>query len=565
MNYATDFKSIRGQVSAEEWQARVDLAACYRLVDKYGMTDLIYNHITARIPGSEDHLLINLYGMLYKEITASSLVKIDVEGEIIWKPDTDYGINKSGYVIHGAIHKARPDVACVLHTHTRAGIAVSAMTCGLLPLSQTSIRFVGHIGYHDYEGPAVDLDERERIVDDLGPHDALIMRNHGLLTCGATIQQAFNTMYQLELSCRSQVDAMAARTELTMPGENVLAHTAHLYQPGHAPSLRRAGMAGDAAPARRRGPQLRLSAVLELSDRGRAGEFLHPEMRARSPIPIMTCLSSHPTALTFPYPAPPEPGRPTEIAPGILWLRLALPYRLDHVNVYLIEDGAGWAVLDTGLDDATTRAAWETLLAGPLRGRPLTRVLVTHYHPDHIGLAGWLCERFGLPLLMSQTEYLVSLSIHLEPGALNAEPYRSFYRSHGLDSETTERLLTSGHRYLRMISGLPRTFRRLIAGELLRIGGRTFEVLSGGGHAPEQVMLFCPADNLLLCADQVLARISPNISVQAMDPEGDPLGIYLRSLASLKRDMPEDVAGAAGAQSAVRRPAHPHRRALRAP
>src|SRR6185436_292474 len=181
----------------------------YRLVDKYGMTDLIYNHITARIPGSADHLLINLYGMLYKEITASSLVKIDV-----------------------AIHKARPDVACVLHTHTRAGIAVSAMTCGLLPLSQTSIRFVGHIGYHDYEGPAVDLDERERIVDDLGPHDALIMRNHGLLTCGATVQQAFNTMYQLEMSCRAQVDAMAARTELTMPGENVLAHTAHLYHPG---------------------------------------------------------------------------------------------------------------------------------------------------------------------------------------------------------------------------------------------------------------------------------------------------------------------------------------------
>jgi ribulose-5-phosphate 4-epimerase/fuculose-1-phosphate aldolase len=232
MNYTTEFKSIRDCVADEEWQARVDLAACYRLVDKYGMTDLIYNHITARIPGSPDHLLINLYGLLYKEITASSLVKIDVEGNIAWKPETDYGINKSGYVIHGAIHKARPDVACVLHTHTRAGIAVSAMKCGLLPLSQTSIRFVSHIGYHDYEGPAVDLDERERIVRDLGPHDALIMRNHGLLTCGASIPQAFNTMYQLELSCRSQVDAMAARAELTMPGENVLAHTAHLYQPG---------------------------------------------------------------------------------------------------------------------------------------------------------------------------------------------------------------------------------------------------------------------------------------------------------------------------------------------
>jgi ribulose-5-phosphate 4-epimerase/fuculose-1-phosphate aldolase len=232
MNYATDFKTVRDQVSPQEWQARLDLAACYRLVDAYGMTDLIYNHITARIPGSDDHLLINLYGLLYKEITASSLVKIDLEGNIISKPDTDYGINKSGYVIHGAIHEARPEVKCVLHTHTSAGMAVAAMACGLLPMSQTSIRFHGHIGYHDYEGPAIGLAERERLVRDLGPHDAMIMRNHGLLTCGATIQQAFNTMYQLEMSCRAQVDVMAARTELTMPGENVLAHTAHLYQPG---------------------------------------------------------------------------------------------------------------------------------------------------------------------------------------------------------------------------------------------------------------------------------------------------------------------------------------------
>ncbi|MCX7930922.1 MAG: class II aldolase/adducin family protein [Rhodovarius sp.] len=218
-------------MSSTEWQARCDLAACYRLMDLFGMTDLIYNHITLRIPGT-DHLLINLYGLLYREITASSLVKIDVEGNIIWKPDTDYGINRSGFVIHGAIHKARPDVAAVIHTHTRAGMAVSAMACGLLPLTQTAMRFVGHIGYHDYEGPAIDLAERERIVADLGPHDAMIMRNHGLLTCGATLQQAFNTMYQLELACRAQVDAMAARTELIVPPQEVLAKTAHLYQPG---------------------------------------------------------------------------------------------------------------------------------------------------------------------------------------------------------------------------------------------------------------------------------------------------------------------------------------------
>ena len=232
MNTNASFRSIRDEVSAEEWQTRVDLAACYRLVDRYGMTDMIYNHITARVPGPEHHLLINLYGLTYREITASSLVKIDLDGEIVWKPETDYGINKSGYVIHGCIHRARKDVACVLHTHTPAGMAVSAMKCGLLPLTQTSIRFVGHMGYHDYEGPATDLDERERLVRDLGPHDAMILRSHGLLTCGATIQQAFNTMYQLEMSCRAQVDAMAARTELLVPSQQILARTAHLYQPG---------------------------------------------------------------------------------------------------------------------------------------------------------------------------------------------------------------------------------------------------------------------------------------------------------------------------------------------
>jgi ribulose-5-phosphate 4-epimerase/fuculose-1-phosphate aldolase len=232
VNYAANFRSIRNEASAQEWRVRVELAACYRLVDAYGMTDLTYNHITARVPGSEHHILINLYGLLYKEITASSLVKIDLDGEIVWKPDTDYGVNRAGYVIHGAIHRARKDVTCVIHTHTRAGMAVAAMKCGLLPLSQTSIRFAGHIGYHDYEGPALELAERSRLVANLGAHDAMVLRNHGLLACGATIPQAFNTMYQLEMACRAQVDAMAARTELVIPEESVLEKTAQLYQPG---------------------------------------------------------------------------------------------------------------------------------------------------------------------------------------------------------------------------------------------------------------------------------------------------------------------------------------------
>jgi len=173
MRYETNFRSIRDEVSPDEWRVRVDLAACYRLVDYYGMTDLTYNHITARVPAPQHeprhHILINLYGLTYKEITASSLAKIDLDGELVWKPGTDYYVNRAGYVIHGAVHRARTDVTCVLHTHTRAGMAVAAMKCGLLPISQTSIRFEGHIGYHDYEGPAVELAERERLVRNLGP------------------------------------------------------------------------------------------------------------------------------------------------------------------------------------------------------------------------------------------------------------------------------------------------------------------------------------------------------------------------------------------------------------
>ncbi len=247
------------------------------------------------------------------------------------------------------------------------------------------------------------------------------------------------------------------------------------------------------------------------------------------------------TALHLPFPEPPTPGALIEVAPGIHWLRFPLPFRLDHVNVYLLEDGPGYALIDTGIGDDGTRAAWEALLAGPLRSRPITRVIATHFHPDHVGMAGWLCERTGAPLLMSQSEYLTALMITLDPGALDAEPYRSFYRNHGLPADTVERMLGNGHLYLRKLTGLPRTFRRLIAGEALEIGGRRWEVLTGGGHSPEQVMLFCARDRLLLAADQVLARISPNISVQAMDPKGDPLGIYLRSLTTLRETLPAET------------------------
>ena len=246
-------------------------------------------------------------------------------------------------------------------------------------------------------------------------------------------------------------------------------------------------------------------------------------------------------SLVFPVAEPPVAGQVVEVAPGILWARIPLPFRLNHINVYLLDDGEGWAVLDTGIGNDATRAIWDALTAGPLAGRPLTRLIVTHFHPDHIGLAGWLCEQHGLPLLTSQTSYLSSLNISLSPGALDAKPYRDFYLRHGLDAATTQRVATQGHGYLKMVSGLPPTFVRLVAGDTLKIGGRSFDVLTGNGHAPEQVMLYCAADNVFLAADQVLAKITPNISVWAVDPEGDPLGLYLRSLQELRTTIPSDA------------------------
>jgi ribulose-5-phosphate 4-epimerase/fuculose-1-phosphate aldolase len=219
--------SLRDRVSAAEWDVRVDLAACYRLVARYGMTDLVYNHITARVPGPEHHILINAYGMLYEEITASSLIKVDLDGNVVARPEgLDYSVNAAGYVIHSAVHAARPDVGCVIHTHTRAGIAVSALDEGLLPLSQTAMRFHGQLAYHDYEGPAFNRGERDRLVADLGARNAMILRNHGLLACGPSIPQAFNVIYWLENACRIQVDTLGCNRPLRVPPTTVVEGTA---------------------------------------------------------------------------------------------------------------------------------------------------------------------------------------------------------------------------------------------------------------------------------------------------------------------------------------------------
>lgn len=216
--------SVRNRVSAAEWETRVDLAACYRLVAIYGWTHLVQNHISARVPGEDNHFLINPYGFLFREITASSLVKIDLDGNIL--DDTTYEVNKAGFTIHSAIHAARPDVQCVLHTHTEAGMAVSILKRGLLMLEQGALRFYDRIGYHDYEGIALDLDERARLVKSLGPHFALILRNHGLLTCGREICEAFNLMYHLEKACKAQLMALTTGEELIQPSPEVSEHTA---------------------------------------------------------------------------------------------------------------------------------------------------------------------------------------------------------------------------------------------------------------------------------------------------------------------------------------------------
>ena len=208
-------------IDPAEWEVRVDLAACYRLVDLYGMTDLHLNHISARVPGNEEHFLLNPFGMMYEEITASSLIKVDLDGNIIANSNPDYGVNKAGYVIHSAIHAAREDVACVLHTHTNAGMAVSVLKCGLLPLTQTAMRW-GKIAYHDFEGVAVEIDERERIVNDLGGCDVMILRNHGLLAVGTSIGQAFNNIYRLERACQTQLLAQACNAEIGMPPQHVI-------------------------------------------------------------------------------------------------------------------------------------------------------------------------------------------------------------------------------------------------------------------------------------------------------------------------------------------------------
>ncbi|MDH3319998.1 MAG: class II aldolase/adducin family protein [Betaproteobacteria bacterium] len=229
-------RPVRERVGREEWQMRVDLAAAYQLAALFKWTDLIYTHFSARVPGSED-FLINAYGLMFDEITASNLVRIDAKGKVIDDP-LELGYNEAGFVIHGCMHEARPEINCVIHTHTRAGVAVSAMKCGLLPISQHAMRVQQQCTYHDYEGIALDMSERERMAASLGKKSkVMILRNHGLLTLGETVREAFELMYYLDCACQIQVDAMAGGADnVQLMSQNAAATATEQFQRDDRPS-----------------------------------------------------------------------------------------------------------------------------------------------------------------------------------------------------------------------------------------------------------------------------------------------------------------------------------------
>ncbi len=219
-------------IDEAEWAVRVDLAAAYRLIEYFGMADLIYNHITARVPGAGHAILINEFGLHYSEIAASNLVKIDLDGNVL--DGSERRVNLAGYIIHSCIHGARADVQCVLHTHSHAVMAVSCLDEGFIPMEQEGLQFYNRIAYHDYEGLAVDPDEQSRLVADLGTFNTILLRNHGAVTVGATVSEAFRRMYYLESACRVQLDVMHSGAKLRLPPPEVCEHTARQWEDGAA-------------------------------------------------------------------------------------------------------------------------------------------------------------------------------------------------------------------------------------------------------------------------------------------------------------------------------------------
>ena len=245
--------------------------------------------------------------------------------------------------------------------------------------------------------------------------------------------------------------------------------------------------------------------------------------------------------LTYPFGGPPERGEAVEVATGVLWMRLSMPIALNHINVYAVEDGDGWAVIDTGLNIPDSRDRWEAMLAGPLGGRPVTRVVCTHMHPDHIGLAGWLCDRFAAPLVMTRLEYVTGRMLLADTGQPAPEAGAAHYRAAGWDEGQIETYRREYGQFGRAVSPMPSGYVRMREGDRLRLGGHDWRVVLGEGHSPEHACLWRKADGVVLGGDQILPKISSNVSVWPTEPDADPLGDWLESLERMKTVFPDDV------------------------
>jgi glyoxylase-like metal-dependent hydrolase (beta-lactamase superfamily II) len=237
----------------------------------------------------------------------------------------------------------------------------------------------------------------------------------------------------------------------------------------------------------------------------------------------------------------PAPGGLVEVVPGILWLRLPLPFRLNHVNIYIFEDNGGWTIFDTGIADMATRAAWSKVIEGALREAPITKVIVSHFHIDHVGLAGWFHDRFAPTFYMAQTEYLLSRLFQADEWYDALDRETEFFHGCGLDITTAEQVSRDRLRMRSLRTSMPQTFQRLRAGDVLRIGQRDWRILTGGGHSVEQLMLYAEEDRLFISADQILPGISPNISVGSIQPDANPLRDFLDSLRQIKAEIGDEV------------------------
>lgn len=256
--------------------------------------------------------------------------------------------------------------------------------------------------------------------------------------------------------------------------------------------------------------------------------------------PPVSDASGAPAVLSYPFDSVPRPGEGTEVGPGVFWIRMPLPFALDHINLWALEDGDGWTLVDTGYALDTVKGLWEQVFAGVLRERPVKRIIVTHYHPDHVGLAAWLAQRFGAPVWMTEAEYLTAHAVWGGFGGYERAAVLELFRAHGLDPKYLAAFSIRESAYKRGVPSLPAAFWRIIDHDEIEIGGRAWTVVEGHGHSPEHAALYCRALGMFISGDMVLPRISTNVSVWAKEPDGDPLGLYLDSLARY-RNLPANA------------------------